>query len=99
MARSAIIYRRNRLLGDLVTISPSSEQPSFTREALQRASVRDPLRFQPGWDVVAGVNDKINFSVAGVDKTATLTAGSYPSVNAWALHVKARMEAADAHTY
>lgn len=88
------IFRKNLVWLPGAVVVPSSEQPSFTREALQRQGVTDVLRFKVGWDVVTGVNDRIDFNRGGV-KVATLTAGNYATAAAYAAAAVAALEAAD----
>lgn len=95
MTSPPIIYRRGRVRSGLGTLSPSSEEPSFTRDALIRTGLMDRLQFKVGWDVVAGVNNKINFNRGGA-KTATITAGNYATAALYGAAVKAALQAADA---
>jgi hypothetical protein len=73
---------------------------SDAQAAAPVAWLKDQLRSKswrsaPGWTIVAGFNDKIDFNRGGV-KVATLTAGTYATGADLAAHIVARLEAADA---
>lgn len=67
------------------------------------AFLRDPLRTKTwrsavGWTVVAGFNDKIDFTEAGVARVGTLAAGTYATAALMATAVQSAMNAAPGAT-
>jgi hypothetical protein len=95
---SAKIYWRNRVRSSQASVFPSSEEASFTREALQRAGLTDRLRFKVGWDVIANVNDDISFIMGGTFH-ALLTPGNYPTAVEMADMVETAMTTAVANAW
>jgi len=86
--------RANSVLAADTVILPGSEQPGFGRSALLRPGIADVLRFNAGWTITAGVNDKIDFFRSGV-KVATIVPGHYATGTAMAAAIVAALEAAD----
>lgn len=87
----------NLALGSGTIITASSQETS-----LPVAFLRDPLptrkwRSKLGWNVVAGYNDKLDFTEAAVARVATITAGNYATGAAYATAVQTAMNAAPGH--
>lgn len=74
---------------------PSSEQASMPRANVLNAQLSSRWRTQPGWTIVAGQNDKIDFDRGGV-KNATIAAGKYDTGAGMAAAIVTALEASDA---
>lgn len=84
----------NRAAAASAVLTASSEQPGFPRRRVQDQSPAVTWRSKLGWNIVAGVNDKIDFSRGGV-KAATVAAGNYATPALMGAAVVAALEAAD----
>jgi len=83
---------------DSATLSHSSEESSLPAEYIQSLARTKKWRSKLGWNIVAGVNDKIDFEDDGGVKVATLTAGNYATGALMAAHVQTQMDAASVDT-
>ncbi len=87
-------FMTNNLLDD-ATLTHSSEETSLPAENIQSAFRTKVWRSDSGWNITAGVNDKIDITegVTG-DATATLTAGNYSTGALMATEVQTQLNAA-----
>lgn len=87
------------LVSNLVQASATVLAASSAQSTNPKAWLLDQVRSKTwrskvGWTVVAGVNDKLDFTEAGNARVATLTAGTYATPTDWASHVQTQMNAA-----
>jgi hypothetical protein len=92
---AARILRTNRVQASTAVLTSSSEESAFPRAWLRDQVLSKVLRFRLGWDVTAGIYDKIDFNRGGV-KVATVAAGNYSTGTALCTAIVAALEAADA---
>lgn len=80
---------------DIATLSHSSEEAGLTAENIQSIFRTKKWRSDSGWNIVAGVNDKIDITegVTG-DAIATLTTGNYATPALMATEVQTKVDAA-----
>ena len=76
---------------DTATLTESSEESSLPAENVQSVHRTKVWRSKPGWNIVAGVNDKLDFDDGAGELTATLTAGNYATSAVMATEVETQM--------
>lgn len=85
----------NRVQASATTLTASSSHESRPLVWLQDQLRSKTWRSDLGWTVVAGYNDKLDFSEGTTgDATATLDAGSYVSGDAYATEVQTQLNSA-----
>lgn len=92
-----LAYQNFCQLGPTV-ISSSSQDSAFPRVWVRDALPTKVWRSKLGYNVVAGRNDKLDFSEAGTARVATLTAGNYGTAADYATQVQTAMNAAPGAT-
>lgn len=75
-------------------LSASSTDPAFPVGWLRDQSPSKTWRSKSGYNVVAGFNDKLDFTEAGVARVATLTAANYATPALYAAQLQLAMNAA-----
>jgi hypothetical protein len=77
------------------TIAASSEQPTFKGKFSIDQLRSKQWRSKTGWTIVAGYNDKLDFTEGTTgDATATITAGNYATGALMAAEIETQMDAA-----
>lgn len=76
------------------TVAVSSVEAAFPKNWMKDPQVTKAWRSKVGWNVVAGVNDKLDFTEAGNVRVATVTAGNYATGAAMATAVQTALNAA-----
>jgi len=77
---------------DGAALSHSSEESSLPAENIQNLARTKKWRSDSGWNIVAGVNDKLDFDDGGGEENATLDAGNYATAALMGAEVKAKIE-------
>ena len=89
----------NAIMDSLNSLVPSSEEPTLPASFLADQLRQKPWRTKPGYTVVVGFNDRIDFTRDGA-KVATITPGTYATGAAYTVAVQAAFNAADpTHTF
>ena len=83
---------------DSATLTHSSEESSLPAENIQSAFRTKVWRTKPGWNFVAGVNDKIDFDDGGGEENVAIDAGNYATSTLVAAEIKAQIETATGDT-
>jgi len=83
-----------------VTLSGTTVTTSSTNGSFPKNWLKDPLsskrwRSKPGWNIVVGYNDKLDFTEGSTgNATATLSAGNYATGALMAIELQTKMNAA-----
>lgn len=85
-------------LVDTATLGHSSEESSLPAENIQSPFRTKVWRSDSGWNIVAGINDAIDFDDGGGEENVTLDAGNYAASALMAAEIKAQMETATGDT-
>jgi hypothetical protein len=89
------IFHDNLVQASGTVLSASSEDPSFPAVAILDQLRSETWRSKPGYNVVAGRNDKLDLTEATTgDAVATLTPGNYATPAQYAAEVETQINAA-----
>lgn len=85
---------------DTATLSESSEESSLPAENIQSLHRTKVWRSDSGWNIVAGVNDKLDYDPSGGgEETATFDAGNYATGAAMATQITSKMPGSSGASY
>lgn len=99
MAGSFRMLSTNLLHSSGSTLTASSSAATLPVSFLLDQLKSKPWRSGTGWDIVEGVNDRIDFTEGATPFVATIAPGNYSTGTLMSAAIKTAMEAAGAFTY